>query len=207
MRRRDPRQRLADVVTASVSERVAEAFARLDRAAFVPKGAEAIAYEDRPVPLPGGQTTSQPSLIAMMVDAAVASSEDNSLEIGTGYGFQTALLASLTKSVVSVERLPELAEAAAANLEAAGVTNVRVVIGDGHEGFAEAAPYDTIVVSAAASGIPPALVEQLAPGGRLVIPVVRRGGEEVVVVTKTGSGSSERSLTPARFVPLLRGPQ
>lgn len=189
-----------------LSPRVVEAFRRLDRADFVPGGERAWAYDDRPVPLPRSQTTSQPSLIASMVDAAGIEPGDKVLEVGTGYGFQTALIASLAKEVVSVELYPELAEAAEANLRAAGFDNVTVVVGDGWKGYAAGAPYDAIVVSAAASSVPDALAAQLAEGGTLVIPVARRLADEVVVYRKQrGELAEERLLTPARFVPLVKG--
>ena len=194
------------IVSSEVNdERVIEAFKHVAREDFVPPGHEAEAYEDRPVPLPQQQTTSQPSLIARMVEAAGAGPDDRVLEIGTGYGFQTAVLASLAGEVVSVERHSELAEAARANLERAGISNVEVYVGDGWEGWPERAPYDSIVVSAAAEEIPTELVRQLVQGGRLVVPLKRRHSDDVVVLVKEGDGvSRERLITPARFVPLVR---
>ena len=194
------------IVSSEVNdERVIEAFRRVAREDFVPPGSEAEAYEDRPVPLPRKQTTSQPSLIARMVEAAGAEPDDKVLEIGTGYGFQTALLATLAGEVVSVERHHELAEAARANLQRAGITNAEVYVGDGWEGWPERAPYDSIVVSAAAEELPRELVRQLVEGGRLVVPLKRGRSDDVVVLVKEGDDvSRERLITPARFVPLVR---
>jgi protein-L-isoaspartate(D-aspartate) O-methyltransferase len=156
--------------------------------------------------IPEQQTTSQPSLIARMIDAAEISRGDVALEVGTGYGFQTALMAQLARHVYSIERFPRLAEAARANLRAAGIKNVTVVEGDGWRGLPEPAPFDAIVVSAAATHVPPALVEQLREGGRLVIPVEGRLGDEVILFKKTVKGLERvKLITPARFVPLVPG--
>lgn len=200
-------ERLLKIVSTEVSDpRVIDAFKRVDRGNFVPKGSEAEAYYDRPVVLPHRQTTSQPSLIARMVEAAAPGPDDRVLEVGTGYGFQTALLALLATEVVSVERYERLAEAARANLERAGLTNVEVHVGDGWDGWPAKAPYDAIVVSAAAEQMPKALVEQLVDGGRLVVPLTRGRSDDVVVVVKEGEATRERLITPARFVPLVKGP-
>ncbi len=201
------RQALEALIAAEgVDRRVLEALRSIDRADFVPPDQRHHAYLDGPVVLPRGQTTSQPSLIARMVEAAEPGDDDTVLEVGTGYGFQTALLARLAAHVVSIERFPELAEAAEANLRRAGIGNVTLVVGDGWEGHAERAPYDAIVVSAAAPEVPEALAAQLAEGGRLVIPITRRGSDDVILFRKRrGEVTEERLLTPARFVPLVRG--
>ena len=186
---------------------VIEAFRRVARRDFVPSGSEHLAYDDRPVGLPQSQTTSQPSLIARMLEAAAPRSSDRALEVGTGYGFQTALLSHLVAEVVSVERRRELAEAAMANLQRARITGVEVRHGDGFAGAPDRAPFDVIVVSAAAPQVPEALVSQLAEGGRLVIPVRDEGTDNVVSVTKRdGAPLPPRLVTPARFVPLVPGP-
>jgi protein-L-isoaspartate(D-aspartate) O-methyltransferase len=188
------------------SEKVVEAFKKVRREDFVPRHARADAYGDRPVMIPQRQTTSQPSLIARMIDVAEVQPDDVVLEIGTGYGFQTALLAQLCRHAYSIERHEELAEAARANLKSVGIENATVVVGDGWEGLPEKAPFDGIVVSAAASRVPSALVEQLAPGGRMVIPVKGRLGDEVTLFRKVDNGlKRERLVTPARFVPLVPG--
>ncbi len=204
---RGGKERLLKIVSTEVSdERVVDAFRKVSREDFVPEGSEFEAYDDRPVLLPHRQTTSQPSLIARMVEAAEPGPEDRVLEVGTGYGFQTALLATLVTEVVSVERYARLAEAARKNLERAGIGNVEVHVGDGWEGWRPKAPYDAIVVSAAAERVPEALVEQLAGRGRLVIPLTRGRSDDVVVIMKDEGETRERLITPARFVPLVKGP-
>lgn len=186
--------------------RVVEAFRRTDRADFVPDRLRKEAYADRPIPLPERQTTSQPTLIARMVEAAAVTDEDRVLEIGTGFGFQTAVLARLAREVVSVERSEALARGATANLERAGIANASVIVGDGWEGCRERGPYDAIVVSAAASEVPRSFAEQMKEGGRLVIPVARAGSDDVLLFLKRGEGLDEVALlTPARFVPLVPG--
>lgn len=186
--------------------RIAEAFEAVDRAGFVPVGLLGDAYLDRPIPIPESQTTSQPSLIALMIDAAAPGPSDRVLEVGTGYGFQTALLARLAGEVVSVERHASLAATARGNLERNGATNVSVYVGDGWKGYQQRAPYDAIVVSAAASEVPEALIRQLAEGGRLVIPVSGPRGDDVHLYVKTkGVVEDRRTVSPARFVPLVKG--
>ena len=187
-------------------ERVLDAFRSVAREEFVPGGSRDAAYRDRPVGLPRNQTTSQPTLIARMIAAARVGPEDAVLEIGTGFGFQTALLARLARRVVSVERYEELAEAARENLRRVGIDNAEVVVGDGWQGWSGGSPYDAIVVSAAASEVPAALGDQLVEGGRLVIPVTRRGSDDVLLFEKRNGRLEEIALiTPARFVPLVRG--
>ncbi len=189
-----------------LDERVIAAFERVDRSDFVPSDKTAEAYGDRPVALPEAQTTSQPSLIARMIEAADPRPEDKVLEVGTGYGFQTALLAQLARRVVSIERFPVLAQAARNNLERAGITNATVIVGDGWKGVEEEAPFDSIVVSAAATEVPPALADQLAERGRLVIPVKGPMSDEVLLFEKAGGKLKKLALlTPARFVPLVPG--
>ena len=186
--------------------RIVDAFRAIDRADFVPAAARGEAYRDRPVAIPEQQTTSQPSLIARMIDAVGPKSDDVVLEVGTGFGFQTALLARLSERVVSVERWPSLAEPARRNLAAAGIDNAEVVIGDGWNGWPAAAPFGAIVVSAAASDLPVALGEQLRDGGRMVIPVRAARSDEVVLFEKRGDRLERvRLVTPARFVPLVPG--
>lgn len=196
---------LAQLVRQELGEgRIARAFAEVDRAGFVPPGSSEV-YRDRPVPIPEGQTTSQPSLIARMIAALDPRPGDRVLEIGTGYGYQTALLAKLCAEVVSMERWESLAEQARANLAAAGTQNAAVIVGDGWKGCPERAPFDGIVVSAAATEVPQPFAEQLAAGGRLVIPVKRRGSDEVTLYVKRGDVLAEAGLVaPARFVPLVK---
>lgn len=189
-----------------VSDRVIDVFRRVAREDFVPEDARSNAYADRPIGILEGQTTSQPSLIARMIDAAEVAETAHVLEVGTGFGFQTALLAALAAEVISIERYRSLAEAARTNLAAAGIRNVRVIVGDGWEGGPDHAPYDAIIVSAAADEVPPALSEQLAEKGRLVIPVKGPTSDEVLVFEKRGGDLRRLALlTPARFVPLVPG--
>ena len=189
-----------------VSKRVVEAFRSVDRADFVPRGATKEAYADRPIAIPERQTTSQPSLIARMIDVAEVTDDDKVLEVGTGLGFQTALLAKLGREVVTMDRFSSLTEAAGANLERAGIRNVIAITGDGWQGAPGHGPFDVILVSAAASEVPSALEEQLAEGGRMVIPVQGAWGDEVLLFEKrAGVLQRRRLVTPARFVPLVPG--
>ena len=184
--------------------RVLAALAAVDRAGFVPREHAMLADRDVPVPIPHHQVTTQPSLIARMVEGLRLAGRERVLEVGTGYGFQTAVLASLCREVRSVERWPDLAEAARDNLAAAGVGNVQIVVGDGGEGLPDGAPYHSILISAAAPRVPPPLVEQLSPHGRLVQPIGRGGRERVTLFQKGAHGQLEvvRVLTGAHFVPL-----
>ena len=185
--------------------RIVEAFRSIDRAGFVPGRARHRAYADRPVSIPHEQTTSQPSLIARMIDAAAPQPNDRVLEIGTGYGFQTALLSELAAEVVSIDRFPGLVADARRNLDEAGIENVELVVGEGWKGWPERAPYAAMIVGAAAEALPEDLAAQLDDGGRLVIPLKRRGSDEVILFVKEGDALVEKRLiTPARFVPLVR---
>ncbi|MBA9004122.1 protein-L-isoaspartate(D-aspartate) O-methyltransferase [Thermomonospora cellulosilytica] len=184
--------------------RVLDAFRRTAREPFVPAEYVDMAREDVPVPIPHGQVTSQPSLIARMVAALRLTGRERVLEVGTGLGFQTALLGRLAARVWSVEQYADLAEQARANLTAAGVRNATVVVGDGTQGLAEHAPYDGIVVSAAAPQVPSPLAAQLAEGGRLVQPITGGGTDQVFAFTKhEGRLTREELVTPAYFVPLV----
>jgi protein-L-isoaspartate(D-aspartate) O-methyltransferase len=184
--------------------RVLAAFRAVPRARFVPPEAAGQAYLDAPIRIPHGQVTTQPSLIAAMVAALELTGTERVLEVGTGLGFQTAILAMLARQVVSVERFPDLAAQARANLAAAGLAGVTVVVGDGTLGVPEHAPYQAIVVAAAAPRVPGPLIEQLAPGGRLVHPVGPGGHEQVTAFRKEADRLvTDSELTPARFVPLV----
>ncbi|MFI7700518.1 protein-L-isoaspartate(D-aspartate) O-methyltransferase [Nonomuraea sp. NPDC049480] len=184
--------------------RLLAAVAATPRDRFVPPRSAARAERDEPIPIGHGQPTSQPSLVAQMIDALVLTGTDTVLEIGTGYGYQTALLAHLADRVYSVERYADLAEHARENLAAMGITNVEVVVGDGTAGLPEHAPFDAVVVSAAAAAVPAPLAEQLAEGGRLVMPIAAGVADLVTLFSKRhGRLEKRRSLTPAQFVPLV----
>jgi protein-L-isoaspartate(D-aspartate) O-methyltransferase len=185
-------------------ERVLAALADLPRTGFVPAEHVALAHLDVPVPIPHDQVTTQPSLVAQMVEALSLSGNEAVLEIGTGYGWQTALLARLAARVWSVERFADLADAARTNLGAHGVMNAHVIVGDGTLGLPQHAPYDAIIVAAAFPEVPAPLVDQLVEGGRLVQPIGRGGNEDVVLFAKReGAPVSVRVLTGARFVRLV----
>jgi protein-L-isoaspartate(D-aspartate) O-methyltransferase len=184
-------------------ERVLQAMRLVPRAGFVPPDLVSRAYHDAPVPIPHDQVTTQPSLVARMIAAIDLTGDERVLEIGAGYGYQTALLARLARFVWSVERWPDLAAVARANLARHGVTNVEVVTGDGTLGLPAHAPFDAIIVAAAFPQVPPPLVAQLAVGGRLVQPIGRGGAEEVVLFEKDARGFRRRGVVSlAHFVRL-----
>ena len=173
------------------------------RADFVPAELADQAYVDRPLPIPHGQVTTQPSLLAKMIEALRLTGSEKVLEVGTGYGFQTALLAHLARFVWSVERWPDVADTAKKNLARFGVTNVEVVVADGTEGLPEHAPFNAILVAAAFTEVPPPLAGQLALGARLVQPIGPGGHEEVILFEKGSSGLIRRgTITWAHFVRL-----
>jgi protein-L-isoaspartate(D-aspartate) O-methyltransferase len=185
-------------------QRLLAAIAELPRSCFVAAEHAARAQVDAPLPIPHDQVTTQPSLVARMVDALGLAGDETVLEVGTGYGWQTALLARLAYEVWSVERFADLADTARANLAGHGVGNAHVVVGDGTLGFAGHAPYDAIIVAAAFPEVPTPLVEQLIEGGLLVQPIGRGGREDVVLFLKReGAPVSLRVLTGARFVRLI----
>ena len=203
---RGPRRVLADVAAAKgvSDQRVLHAMRNVRRSGFVPPDYVDAAALDEPVPISHDQVTTQPSLVAAMVEALELSGDELVLEIGTGLGYQTALLAQLARFVWSVEWWPDLASAARANLAAAGIGNVEVVTGDGRQGLPEHAPFDGIIVSAAFPRVPPLLVEQLDHAGRLVQPIGPGGDEEVIAFRKHNDDLRQlRVITLARFVPLI----
>ena len=185
-------------------ERVLDAFRRVRREEFVPPEWVGEAYRDRPVPIPHGQVTTQPSLVGQIVAALHLRGEEQVLEVGTGLGFQTAILATLAAHVVSVERFPDLAARAERNLREAGVRNVTVTVGDGTLGSPADAPFDAIVVSAAAPRVPAPLVDQLADDGRIAHPVGFGGNEVVTTYLKRGDRLVPQTpAIPAHFVRLV----
>ncbi|MCZ6773933.1 MAG: protein-L-isoaspartate(D-aspartate) O-methyltransferase [Proteobacteria bacterium] len=173
---------------------------------FVPEDMRPFAYENRPLPIGSGQTISQPFIVAVMTDLLDLESDDKVLEIGTGSGYQAAILASLVDEVFTIEIVPELGERARATLERLGFTNVQTRIGDGYRGWPEEAPFDAIIVTAAPDQIPPPLVEQLKAGGRMIIPVGgNSAAEQLTLLEKQMDGSiASRQVMPVRFVPFTR---
>lgn len=215
-----PRRKMADEIAAMAREtasetgrvafatRVLNAMARVERHRFVAAGDEGQAYRNSPLPIGSGQTISQPYIVALMTDLLDLKGGEKVLEVGTGSGYQAAVLAELAATVYSIEIVEPLGSLAAQRLAAAGYRNVITRIGDGYQGWREAAPFDGIMVTAAAREVPPALVEQLKPGGKLVIPVGAQGSnQELYVITKAADGKSQRRRVLAvRFVPLTGGP-
>jgi protein-L-isoaspartate(D-aspartate) O-methyltransferase len=187
--------------------RVLAAMSRVDRQRFVPPGLAALAYGDHPLPIGGGQTISQPYIVALMTEWAELKPGDQVLEVGTGSGYQAAVLSEIAANVFSVEIRPDLAREAAARLQSLGYARVRVKSGDGYQGWPEAAPFDAILVTAAAPRVPPDLAAQLKEGGRLVIPLGEPGGTQTLVRLRQVKGElkQEESL-PVRFVPLVQEP-
>lgn len=182
---------------------VLRAIGETPRHLFVPEALRARAYEDTALPIGHGQTISQPSTQARYVTTLGLSGRERVLEIGTGSGYQAALLSHLAAQVFTVERFADLARAARAALDAAGIGNVTVLVGDGSLGWRPYAPYDAILVAAAGPDVPGPLVEQLVDGGSLIMPLTGPSGQELVRVTRRGTGTVMDRLGDARFVPLL----
>ena len=211
-----PRQRMVRDIEADVREtssrlgttlqvtRVLDSMRRVPRHLFVPASAQHLAYAHRPLPIGHGQTISQPYMVAVMTALLAVDADDRVLEIGTGSGYQTAILAELGQRVYSVEIISELAHSAHERLHRLGYTNVEVRVGDGYYGWEEQAPYDAIIVTAAATHIPPPLLQQLKAGGRMVLPVGTAFlTQQLTWVEKTPQGSLRtRQVLPVAFVPL-----
>jgi len=172
---------------------------------FVPAGTRVDAYRDQPLPIGNGQTISQPYIVALMSELAAVRPGDRVLEVGTGSGYQAAILAELGADVYSIEIVEPLARRAGETLRRLGYDRIHLRQGDGYGGWPSAAPFDAIVVTAAPPEVPPALLGQLAPGGRLVIPV-GKGEQELRVLVKRSSGIETRSVVPVQFVPMVGGP-
>jgi protein-L-isoaspartate(D-aspartate) O-methyltransferase len=192
---------------AALEPRVLEAMAQVPRDAFVPEHLRAHAWADSPLPIGEGQTISQPFIVALMTDLVRPGPQARILEVGTGCGYQAAVLAALVAQVYSIEIVPGLAQRAADRLAALGCVNVETRQGDGYLGWPEAAPFDGILVTAAAGQVPPPLVEQLAPGAVMVIPVGTPWlGQDLLVLEKDRAGAVQRrSVLPVAFVPLTGG--
>jgi protein-L-isoaspartate(D-aspartate) O-methyltransferase len=200
------RQRLVEKVRAQgiADPRVLDAVGRVPRHRFVPEAVAQRAYDDSALPIGYGQTISQPSLQALYLETLEIDRGDRVLEVGAGSGYQTALLAELCSNVYAVERIPELTQRAREILDELGYDNVALVTKDGTTGWAKYAPYDSILVGAAAPGVPDALVEQLKPEGRLLIPIGDRHQQELTLVRRTAEGGTEqRVVTGCVFVPLI----
>ena len=186
-----------------VDERVLAAMERVPRELFVPEELRYRAYDDAALPIGGGQTISQPYMVARICEALALNGTEHVLDVGTGSGYQAAVLAELAAEVDTIERIPELAETARANLAAAGYDRVRVHVGDGTRGLPERAPFDAIAVAAAAPELPQSLYDQLVPRGRLVVPVGRYGIQRLEVVVRSPEGPAIVRSVPCRFVPLV----
>ena len=184
-------------------ERVLEAMGRVPRELFVPEGVRELAYEDGALPIGYGQTISQPYIVGTICQLLQLAGTERVLDVGTGSGYQAAVLAELAAEVTTIERVPELYEWARAALALAGHERVDVRLGDGSLGVPERAPFDAIAIAAAAPTVPLELYEQLADGGRLVLPRGSRWGQDLVQVVKTPEGPVERASVPCRFVPLV----
>ena len=185
-----------------LSRVVLDAMSRVPRHLFVPLEVRPFAYEDRPLPIGQGQTISQPYIVAYMTEALQTAPDHNVLEIGTGSGYQAAVLAELVREVYTIEIIPELADRARRRLAEAGYRNVQVRTGNGYLGWPERAPFPRIIVTAAPPEIPAALVDQLAIGGTMVIPVGTTF-QEITIVTKTARGVTQEKTLPVRFVPMV----
>ena len=200
-----PRRRMVDVHLGGrdiTDQRVLDAMWRVPRHRFVPGHLEDVAYEDRPLPIGEGQTISQPYIVALMTQLARPRADSGALDVGTGSGYQAAILAELCQQVYSIEIIKELADQASRRLEQMGYTNVEVRAGDGYRGWPEHQPFDLIIVAAAPDHVPQPLVAQLAPGGRLVIPV-GKFSQDLIVVEKQADGTTRQTnVIPVAFVPM-----
>jgi len=186
-----------------VDERVLAAMDRVPRELFVPEKQRDHAYDDAALPIGEGQTISQPYMVARICEALGLTGSEHVLDVGTGSGYQAAVLAELAEEVDTIERIPALAERARANLVVAGYGRVRVHVGDGSRGLPDRAPFDAIAVAAAAPELPQSLYDQLEPRGRLVVPVGRRGMQRLEVIVRSPEGPAILRSVPCRFVPLL----
>jgi protein-L-isoaspartate(D-aspartate) O-methyltransferase len=197
----------AETGLAAMSPQVRAALAKVERHRFVPSGQQSLAYRNHPLSIGSGQTISQPYIVALSTDLVAPQPGQRVLEIGTGSGYQAAVLAEIVQKVYSIELVPSLGKDAAERLKTLGYANVEVRIGDGYAGWPEQALFDSIVVTAAAPRVPEALVQQLKPGGRMVIPVgASFEAQQLLVIEKRADGSVQRkSVLPVRFVPLVPG--
>ncbi len=188
-------------------QRVLDALLQVQRHLFVPDEMRPFAYNDSPLPIGFDQTISQPYIVAFMTELLQVDTSHNVLEIGTGSGYQAAVLAKLARQVYTIEIIPELGRRSAALLKELGYININVRIGDGYKGWPETAPFDRIIVTAAPEALPPELINQLKPGGRMILPVGPQWwSQELLVVTKDSNGQIKKEKTiPVRFVPMVKG--
>ena len=186
-----------------VDERVLAAMERVPRELFVPPEERSRAYQDAALPIGAGQTISQPYMVARICEVLALSGSERVLDVGTGSGYQAAVLAELAAEVITIERIPELAAEAERALKEAGYENVEVRLGDGTLGVPERAPFRAIAVAAAAPEVPESLYEQLEPGGRMAIPVGRRRSQDLLLVVRSPEGPAVIRSVPCRFVPLV----
>ena len=200
------RETAAETGRATLGSRVLAAMNKVPRHRFVPADQEPYAYANRPLPIGNGQTISQPFIVALMTDMLDLKATDRVLEIGTGCGYQAAVLAELAREVYTIEIVVPLAREAAARFGELGYRNINARSGDGYRGWPEHAPFDAIIVTAAAPDVPPALIAQLKPGGKLVIPVgAQWSGQELLIIEKDLNGkTTTRNMLAVRFVPLTR---
>ncbi len=193
--------------TGGISDNVLKVMSEVPRHRFVPRRVEHRAYQDRPLPIGHGQTISQPFIVALMTELLKVNRDAKVLEIGTGSGYQAAVLAGLAETVCTIEIIPELGETATGLLKALEYTNVQTKIGDGYYGWPDCGPFDGIIVTAAAGHVPPPLIKQLKPGGRMVIPIGGVFGPQYLTLVEKTAGDQlqTRQLIPVRFVPFTRG--
>lgn len=188
----------------AMSPAVRAAMGKVERHRLVPAGQARAAYRNHPLSIGGGQTISQPYIVALSTDLLQIDSNSIVLDVGTGSGYQAAVLAEIASRVCSIETIASLADEARRRLQELGYENIEIRTGDGYQGWPEKAPFDGIVVTAAAPRIPQALVDQLKPGGRMVIPVGGEGGVQfLMLLTKRAGGYDEKKILPVRFVPLV----
>jgi len=204
--RADERLRMVEYQIASRGvhdQQVLSAMKEIPRHLFVPSPYDKSAYEDCPLPIGNGQTISQPFIVALMTALLAPRPTDSVLEIGTGCGYQAAILSAIVRQVTTIERIPEVAGLAKANLTAVDIKNVDVIVGDGTLGYPQKAPYNGIIITAATPSVPKPLIEQLAEGGRLVAPVGGRDIQELIRLIKKGESITEERHGGVRFVPLI----
>lgn len=204
-RERMVREQIADSVHGAIGKRVQVAMECVPRHEFVPKEISDLAHDDRPLPIGYGQTISQPFIVGFMTELLALQPTDRVLEIGTGSGYQAAILAELVAEVYSIEIVPALAQRAETVLRRLGYANIHTRLGDGHQGWPEAAPFDAIIVTCAPNEVPQPLVEQLKDGGRMIIPVGVDEAQDLVLLRQQGGELRQAKILPVRFVPMTGG--